>query len=82
MKTIITLIIPAIGASYDVLVPGFMKIADLTPLLSSAVQELSGDNYVSSGNELLCHKETNQLLIQECSLDDYKVQNGDHILII
>lgn len=82
MKISINLLVPAIGKDFDVLIPDFVKIAELTPLLSQAVSELSNHEYVSSHQELLCHRELNLLLSQDKTFDDYQIQNGDHIYLL
>ena len=49
MKKNINLSVPAIEESYDVLIPSFMTVGELTPMLAKAVEELSNNSYVSSG---------------------------------
>lgn len=82
LKKIINLLVPAINANYDVMIPGFMTISELVPLIAKAVEELSNGNYVTSGHEFLCHKELDLLLSQDRTLNDYEIQNGDHIFLI
>ena len=82
MKKNINLSVPAIEESYDVLIPSFMTVGELTPILAKAVEELSNNSYVSSGQEFLCHKELDLLLLQDKTLDDYRIRNGDHLFLI
>lgn len=82
MKVNINLFVPAIGEKYDVLVPIFLTIEELVPLLASAVEEISNKNYISSNHEFLCCKDTNQLLLPQKSFEDYQIKNGDRIIMI
>lgn len=82
MKVNINLFVPAIGEKYDVLVPIFLTIEELVPLLASAVEEISNKNYISSNNEFLCCNDISQLLFSQKTFEDYQIKNGDCIIMI
>lgn len=82
MKTLVNVSVPAISKNYDVLIPGFLTIKDIIPLLARAVEELSNNLYVSSGHEFLCLKEKDILLNQDEMFENYGIENGDHLFLI
>ena len=82
MKININLSIPAIGEKYDVLVPTFLTVGEIIPLLANAVEEMSNKNYISSNREILCSKDTNQILLPKKTFEDYQIKNGDCIVMI
>lgn len=57
MKTLVDVYVPAISEHFDVQVPCFLTVGEVSTLLAEAVEELSNHNYVSSKNELLCFAE-------------------------
>lgn len=82
MKILVNVRIPAISENYDVLIPDDLRINDVISLISSAVESLSNHLYVASGEECLCSVEQNTLLSQEAALNAYKIQNGDHLIMM
>ena len=82
MKTLVNVSVPAISKSFDVLIPGFLTVKDIVPLIVCAIEELSNNLYVSSGHELLCLKERDILLNQDEVIENYGIENGDHLFLI
>ena len=82
MKILVTVVVPAISAEYDMLLPDFLIINEMVPLIASSVEELSNQVYISSGQEFLCLKERNTLLKHDATLAQYQIQNGDHLVLI
>lgn len=81
-KILVRLIIPAIEQEHDIYIPGFLSVRELTGLIVHAVKEIAGQNYISSGNEVLCLRERNILLDPDMNAFDYDIKNGDHIVLI
>lgn len=81
-KIIIRLIVPTISREFDMYIPVSITISELTNLMIKAVEDITNKRYVSSGNEILCLKEKNTMLIQEAMVQSYGIQNGDHIVMI
>ena len=82
MKLLVNISIPAIGEKYDVLVPDFLRIKSVIPLIAEAVENLSNHMYVSSGAECLCSADKNILLRHNATLKQYGIQNGDHLIMM
>ena len=82
MKILVNVYVPAIGEKYDILVPGFLRVRSVTNLIASAVENLSNHVYVSSGEECLCSTERNMLLRPNVILDNYGIQNGEHLVLM
>lgn len=81
-KVLVSLYIPSVGYYYDVRIPLFLKVKDVTRLLTDAVQKLSAGKYYPSGDELLCKKEGNTLLKKDCLMQDYGIKNGEELILI
>ena len=81
-NVLIRLEVPVISKAYDVWIPSFLKVQELIPLLIDALEELSGQLYKSSGNEFLCYCKHEFILSGDYSLDNYGVQNGDHLMLL
>lgn len=82
MKILVNVSVPAIFGDYDILIPSFLTIGEIIPLIANAVEELSNSMYKSSGNESLCHAERAVLLNQNITIKEYGIQNGDHLVLI
>ena len=82
MKLLVNVHIPAISQKYDILVPRFLKIKTVTSLIANAVKDLSGNLYVVSGEECLCSVEKNIMLRPNTTLEQYGIQNGDHLVMM
>lgn len=67
---------------YDILVPGFLRIRNITALIAETVENLSNHIYVSSGAECLCSADKNILLRPNATLEQYGIQNGDHLVMM
>ena len=82
MKVLVKVIIPVISESYDVLIPDFLPVSEIVPLLVNAVKFLSNNRYVSSGHEFLCMCEPELLLREDKTIKDYNVKNGEKLIIM
>ena len=82
MKLLVNVHIPAISQKYDILVPNSLKVKTATSLIANAVRDLSGNLYVVSGEECLCSVEKNILLRSNTTLEQYGIQNGDHLVMM
>lgn len=82
MKILVNVAVPAINENYDMFIPDCIGIRELIALIAQAVEEASSKKYVSSGNELLCHKRKNMLLSGEVTPDAYDIENGDSLILI
>ncbi len=81
-KILICLEVPSVSRTYEVLVPGDLKVRDLTPLLVKAAADLSDGTYVSSGHEFLCARHSGHLLDEDAVLTDYGIGNGEHLIML
>lgn len=82
MKTVVSIQVPVINQKYDMLIPDFLPMTEVIPLVSEAVEEMSGKMYKSSGNEVLCFKEHNAVLSGTGTLKSLGVQTGDTLILI
>lgn len=82
MKILVNVFVPAIGEKYDIMVPDFLRIKVISNLVAEAVENLSDNKYVSSGQEQLCSVEKNILLNSNATLKNYGVQNGGHLVML
>ena len=82
MKLLVNISIPAISEKYDVLIPDSLRIRNIISLIASTVEDLSDHRYVTSGEECLCSAEKNILLRPNATLQQYGIQNGDHLIMM
>lgn len=82
MKILINVYVPAIEMKYDILVPNSLRIRNITALIAETVENLSNHIYISSGAECLCSADKNILLRPNATLEQYGIQNGDHLVMM
>ena len=80
-KILITLVIPSVKEEFDVLVPDFLIIKELTALLAEAIADITQNMYTSSGHEVLCRKDPGMILNGGCTLQEYGVKNGEYLYL-
>ncbi len=82
MKILVTVYVPSIMESFDILVPNFLRIRSVVALIAATVESLSNHRYISSGSECLCLAEKNIMLRHNTTLLQYGVRNGDRLIIM
>lgn len=82
MKILISVFVPAIGETYDVLIPDFLSVQEVIPLLVNDIEFLSNNRYISTGQELLCQRETNTVFSASENLGVYHLKNGEQLVLI
>lgn len=80
-KVMITLVVPSLGEKFDVLLPIFLTIRELTPLLTKALTEITENRYVASGSEILCSGERQAVFDQMSTIKECGIQNSDCIYL-
>ena len=81
-KILIMLKVPSAGQKVDVLVPDFLPVREIIPLMVEAVSEITRQMYVFSGNEILCRDDPPMIFQGEYTLKDYRVNNGECLYLI
>lgn len=82
MKMLVNVEIPAIDHSYDMLIPDFLQISDVIPLVVEAAEEMSQHEYKASHKETLCYKEGECVLPIDYTIGECNIKNGDTLLLI
>lgn len=82
MKILVSVFVPAIGETYDVLIPDFLSVQEVIPLLVNDIEFLSNNRYISTGQELLCQRETNTVFSTSENLGAYHLKNGEQLALI
>ena len=82
MKVLVSVFVPAIGETYDVLIPDFLPVEEVIPLLVNDIEFLSNNRYISTGQELLCQRETNTVFSTSENLGAYHLKNGEQLALI
>ena len=81
-KILVDVEVPSIQKDYEVNIPDDLCIGKVIELLSMMVEEQSGGTFTSSDNEILCIRNRNLIMSRDCSLVDYGVLNGDHLVLM
>ena len=80
-KKCVVLEVPATGQSYDIMLPACITVGEATALLTGMVRELSAGQYVCTGNEILCRREGALLLRRSCTVEEYGISDGEHLIL-
>lgn len=81
-KVMVVLEVPVLRQSYEMLLPQYVSIEMLLVLIVEAVCSVSGQIYQDSGQEFLCSKRHGRILDDRMTLQEYGIQNGEHLLLI
>lgn len=82
MKKLVSLFVPAISQSFDLFVPFDLEISKLIPVLTEAVETLSDNLYIQSGEELLCSADKSIVFLGCLCLDSYSIHHGEHLVLL
>ena len=80
-KALVNLFVPSLGEHYDVYIPVFLTVGEISGLLARLLEDLTNHQYASSGQEVLCSLDKNLLLRSESALRDYGILNGEHLML-
>ena len=80
IKQLVNVYVPSISQTFDLLVPVDLEIEKLIPLLSEAIETLSANQYIKTGEEALCSSEKKVILMGESTLADYSIKHGEHLI--
>jgi len=80
-KILVEVYVPAISKLYDVLIPHWLKVYELTALISGAVEKMSDGLFVSD-NPVLCDGSDGNILGINLSVEDLKLYNGSRLMLI
>ncbi|MBQ7871590.1 MAG: hypothetical protein IJ357_05565 [Oscillospiraceae bacterium] len=80
-KLLISLYVTSLQQQFDLFVPGALPLRSLIPLITEGLVELSGGRYQPSGRELLCVRRPDVLLDGSMSLEDYRLHNGEELIL-
>ena len=80
-KLLVTFEVPSVALQFDALVPEFMSVEELRPLLYPLLEELTNGAYVPSQQEVLCRKEDAVLLPLGVGLRETGVKMWDCLIL-
>lgn len=81
-KIDIMLKVPALGKLYEMQLPSHIEVGLLLPVIVQAVAGMSEGIYQTSGQEFLCSAGHQCILEDDRTLENYKIQNGDYLVLI
>lgn len=70
------------AGTYDVRIPVWLPLHKIAALVSQAIMELSGGNFVPTGDTVLCDKETGTVLDINMNARELCLHNGVSLLLI
>ena len=80
-KLLVTIEVPSVEQSFDLVVPETLTPQLLIQLLYQLLAELTGNAYVPSGPELLCRREDRSVLPIDLPLNEIGIRMGDHLIL-
>lgn len=80
-KLLVTIEVPSVEQSFDLVVPETLTPQLLIQLLYQLLAELTGNAYVPSGTELLCQREDRSVLPIDLPLNEIGIRMGDHLIL-
>ena len=74
--------LPAMLKSFDVQIPADMKLSQITPLVSDALAQLSGELYSADTSPILCSLEDGNILNLNMTAWNLGLRNGSRLMLI
>lgn len=74
--------LPAAGKSYDVRIPGTVRIGEIIPLLEGCMAELEAGYFVTGKDTVLCDKNTGLALDVNLTPSEMGILNGTKLMMI
>lgn len=74
--------VPAIGKSYDVLLPGSISIGQAAQMLNSVFAGLNEEYFRDSSQMVLCDKDNGVIYNPEDLVEETRIMNGSRLLLI
>jgi hypothetical protein len=81
-KVLINVSVPSLADSYDVFIPRDIRINDVIPYISRAIERFSEGEYQSSSREILCEYITGKIFDINYSADELGIGNGSRLILI
>ena len=81
-KILVGVHLSAMNLKYDMFVPADMPIGQMVTIITTAVTELTGGKYESSGLEMLSLTDPSRLLNPSLTLLDYQAKDGTQLYLI
>lgn len=81
-KLLVQISVPAISAQFDIWVPDFLPIRELTPLIVEALEQMTRNAYASSRREVLCLTNPQRILPEDGTLKSLGVRSSEKLLLI
>ncbi|WP_418745977.1 hypothetical protein [Frisingicoccus sp.] len=80
-KILISLYVPSINQHFDVLLPSFMEINSLIPMITEALADITQYRYVPSGEEILCNSSSGILYDRNHTVEECGIRYGEKVYI-
>ncbi|MBR2587816.1 MAG: hypothetical protein IKD77_01250 [Bacilli bacterium] len=80
-KILICVKIPMIDDEYDIFIPAFKTIFNVTRLIEQAISEMTYNDYVSSGSAML-YDDSGKLINPNTIVKDSGLTNGSTVIMI
>ena len=80
-KILVEVYVPAIGRTYDMLIPCDAKVFELLPLISGVVEKLANGLFVAN-DTILCNGNTGTIFNKNMSVIDMELKNGSRLMLL
>ena len=81
-KILVEVYLPAALRSFDIRIPGELKLRQITPLVASAVAQMAWPLYSAGQQPVLCDRETGKILNVNMNPWQLGLKNGARLMLI
>lgn len=81
-KLLIKVYVPALEDDFDIFIPDDLQLNEVISFISKAVEQYSEGQYRSNSKEILCEKESGNILDINYSAYELGIYNGSKLVLI
>ena len=81
-KILLEVYVPMLEEEYDVFVPIYIKIANVTRLINEAIVDLSSGSFPLKKDILLYNRSNGLMLDPKCNVKEAGLVNGSQVILI
>lgn len=81
-KALVEISVPAAAQKFDVYIPLECKMSEVIKMVSSALSDLSNDNYKATDEAILCDADTGLIYNVNMEVAELGIKTGSRLMLI